>query len=87
MKIGKNQQAWLRSIGSHGGTWHPGCGFIWGTRSDSIRLCESLVRRGMLEHDPSARIQPAYRIPSHAGAMQQRANQLAAESRKRDGIR
>lgn len=44
-KIGKNQAACLRALKEHGG-W-PG-GWIWTNRSETVRLLDSLVKRGLV---------------------------------------
>lgn len=44
-KLGPTQQSIYQSLIRHG-DWYPGCGWIWTNRSMTIRLLESLVRRG-----------------------------------------
>lgn len=44
-KLGSTQQSIYQSLVRHG-DWYPGCGWIWTNRSMTIRLLESLVRRG-----------------------------------------
>lgn len=47
--LGKNQRGVLRALQSdrYGGVWYPGCGWIWSTRSETERLLDSLVNRGL----------------------------------------
>jgi hypothetical protein len=33
-------------INNNDGSWHPGCGWHWANRSQTVRLLDSLVRRG-----------------------------------------
>ena len=46
-RLGKNQEAVLKALHNHG-SWSPGCGWIWGTRSDTIKIMESLVKHGLV---------------------------------------
>ena len=47
--LGKNQKYWLWTIATHPrGKWFPHCGFYWGSFGQSEKMCESLVRRGLL---------------------------------------
>lgn len=48
MKIGKNQRGVLESLVRHG-SWYRGCGWIWGTYSGTIRILDSLVKRGLVD--------------------------------------
>lgn len=46
--LGENQLAALRALAeNNGGTWYPGGGWVWGNTSTTLRLLDSLVRRGM----------------------------------------
>ena len=45
-KLGKTQVSVLRSLREHGGWW-AGCGWIWSNRSETIKLLDSLVKRGL----------------------------------------
>jgi hypothetical protein len=46
--LGENQAYALRCLAEHNaGTWYPGAGWIWGNRSTTVRLLDSLVRRGL----------------------------------------
>lgn len=47
MKLGRVQEAVLRSLTVHGG-WHDGCGWVWDTPSGTIRVLETLVKRGLV---------------------------------------
>lgn len=44
--LGENQVHALRALVEHSG-WRPGCGWIWANRSTTVRLLDSLVRRGL----------------------------------------
>lgn len=46
--LGENQRWALRSLAEHNeGTWYPGAGWVWSNRSTTVRLLDSLVRRGL----------------------------------------
>jgi hypothetical protein len=46
--LGENQTYALKSLAeNNGGTWYPGAGWIWGNVSTTVRLLDSLVRRGL----------------------------------------
>lgn len=45
--LGDNQAYALKCLAEHNeGTWHPGAGWVWTNRSTTVRLLDSLVRRG-----------------------------------------
>ena len=44
--LGKNQRLALRAMLEHGG-W-PGTGWIWDNSSSTVRILDSLVRRGLV---------------------------------------
>ena len=46
MKLGKQQLGVLDALRRHK-RWHESCGWIWGTPSQTAKVCESLVRRGV----------------------------------------
>lgn len=46
MKLGKNQESVLRALIKHKG-WMPGCGWVWSTRSETLRIMQSLVKKGL----------------------------------------
>lgn len=48
MKLGSTQQAVLHSLRDHGGYWQSGCGWLWDTDSGTMRIMESLVKRGLV---------------------------------------
>ncbi|MEV7929027.1 hypothetical protein [Kitasatospora sp. NPDC088779] len=52
--LGKNQRAVLESMAApdHSDTWYPGCGWIWGNRSETERIMVALERRGLLDRVP-----------------------------------
>src|SRR5215469_3326707 len=48
--LGKDQRAIYRCLQEHK-SWYPGCDWIWGNRSKTIRLLDSLVRRGYVRKE------------------------------------
>jgi hypothetical protein len=47
MKLGRKQKVALETLlDRNGGKWSPGCGWTWNTRSETLRLLDSLVKRG-----------------------------------------
>lgn len=46
-KLGKVQRSCLDGIAKHG-SWWPGCGWIWNTRSGTIRIFDALAKAGMV---------------------------------------
>ena len=55
--LGKTQIAILSSLHEHKG-WSAGCGWIWDTHSNTVRLLESLIARGLV-----TKTTRAYRTP------------------------
>lgn len=45
--LGVNQLAVFNAVKKHG-CWFGGCGWIWSTRSQTIRILDSLVKRKLL---------------------------------------
>lgn len=46
--LGENQRHALKVLAEHnGGTWYPGAGWIWTNVSTTVRLLDSLVKRGL----------------------------------------
>lgn len=46
--LGENQRHALRALAeNNGGTWYPGARWVWANTSTTIRLLDSLVRRGL----------------------------------------
>ena len=46
--LGENQRHALRCLAErNGGTWYPGAGWVWSNVSSTVRLLDSLVRRGL----------------------------------------
>ena len=45
--LGSTQQAVLRCLRQHK-CWYLGCGWIWSNNSETVRLMESLVKRGLV---------------------------------------
>lgn len=50
-KLGKNQEGVLGCLKRHNGFrgFGIGCGWYWNTRTGTIKICESLVKRGFAE--------------------------------------
>lgn len=46
--LGKTQRGLLWSMTEHRGRWYVNCGWLWDTHSGTARICESLVKRGLL---------------------------------------
>ena len=46
-KIGKTQRQVLESLKRHG-AWYPNCGWLWTTHSETAKILDSLVVRGMV---------------------------------------
>ena len=47
-KLGRNQRQALVALDREHG-WHPGCGWIWENYSETVRLLNTLVKRGLAE--------------------------------------
>lgn len=47
-RLGSRQMTWLRAVIARGGDWYDGCGLVDINSVNSVRLCESLVRRKMM---------------------------------------
>lgn len=47
MKPGPRQISFLRAV-NRTGSYYPGCGWTYGTRSESLRIAIALARRGLL---------------------------------------
>lgn len=46
--LGDNQRHALKALAEHnGGVWYPGAGWVWANVSTTVRLLDSLVRRGL----------------------------------------
>jgi hypothetical protein len=49
-QLGRRQRAVLKTLAErNNGEWFPGCGWHWGNKSTTIKLLDSLVRRGLVE--------------------------------------
>ncbi len=57
-KLGEIQRSVLDSLQRHG-SWHPRCGWVWDNYSGTIRILESLVKRGLVV---KVNDQPRYEI-------------------------
>lgn len=84
--LGENQVHALRALVEHSG-WRPGCGWIWANRSTTVRLLDSLVRRGLAvrtdvpdRHVPS-RTNPHYE-PTQQGREAYASGPLARPGRR-----
>ena len=44
--LGENQEIMLRALAERR-AWYGGCGYAWGTYSATVRIMESLVKRGL----------------------------------------
>jgi hypothetical protein len=47
-QLGKTQASVLAALKRHGGGWYDGCGWVWSNYSETTRLMESLVKRGLV---------------------------------------
>ena len=45
--LGKTQAALMESL-THHGYWRRGCGWVWDTESGTLRILDSLVKRGLV---------------------------------------
>lgn len=63
-KLGTTQRDFLSAVNFHVGIYRPGSGWVWNNTSTSVRLAETLVKRGLLKVDPTGafRITEAGRI-------------------------
>lgn len=46
--LGSTQRDVLAALAQHGGRWSLHCGWLWDTDSNTLRIFESLVRRGLV---------------------------------------
>jgi hypothetical protein len=46
--LGEIQRAVIKAMRSHGGTWSEDAGWLWDTISNTRRVMESLLRRGVV---------------------------------------
>lgn len=65
--LGKNQALALKTLKErNNGVWTPGCGWTWNNYSTTVRLLDSLVRRGLVTKtegtNRAGQIYPIYRI-------------------------
>ena len=56
-KLGERQQIMLRHLRERG-VWYGGCGWSWGTYSETVRIMESLVARGLAVKTTAQAINP-----------------------------
>ncbi len=59
-KLGKTQRSVLKSLADRSGVWFDGCGWLWSSRSMTVRILDSLVRRGLVEVDLAEASRPGY---------------------------
>lgn len=50
--LGASQEALMVGLELHGGFWHPNCGWLFGTQSETIRVLDSLEARGLVYTQP-----------------------------------
>ena len=50
--LGKNQLRVLNALKRHH-SFHAGCGWVWGNYSATVRILESLVKRGLVAKEAS----------------------------------
>ncbi len=55
--LGVTQKYVLESLQRHG-EWYPQCGWMWDTFSGTVKIMESLVKRGLVS-SRTARLRPA----------------------------
>ena len=60
LRIGTTQQSCLESLYQRKG-WYPMCGWIWNNRSVTIRIMETLVKRGLVDKSGTAET-PVYTL-------------------------
>jgi hypothetical protein len=66
--LGENQRYALKCLAEHnGGTWYPAAGWVWSNVSTTVRLLDSLVKRGladkvMKKYDRTGEKYPYYTI-------------------------
>lgn len=54
MKLGTTQQQVLYFLRKQNG-WHLGCGWIWDNRSGTLRIMESLHKKGVVDKSENGR--------------------------------
>lgn len=54
-KLGERQRLCLSAMIRHGGQW-PGAGWRWDSESGTIRILDSLVRRGLVDYNNETKI-------------------------------
>lgn len=63
-RLGENQSHALRCLAEYGnGTWYPGAGWVWTNVSTTVRLLDSLVRRGLATKTEKTRLIGTRREP------------------------
>lgn len=66
MRLGSNQEAMLLALTAHGGFWHVGCGWLYGTPSLTVRVLDSLVGQGLVEAKPFGKYGSFYKVKDEA---------------------
>ena len=54
--LGESQLEVLRCMKQRDGTWHSGCGWVWGCYSQHIRILNSLEKRGLVTRDTNGEL-------------------------------
>jgi hypothetical protein len=73
--LGENQRYALKCLAEHnGGTWYPAAGWVWSNVSTTVRLLDSLVKRGladkvMKKYDRTGDTYPYYTITDAGRAL------------------
>lgn len=79
-KLGGNQRNVLVFLLERSGTWHSGSAWVWGTTSQTERIMQSLVRKGLVTKTASGRgfsVKPEF----YSAAREIRDRERAAQSR------
>lgn len=62
--LGANQRSALRCLAErNSGTWYPGAGWVWANTSTTVRLLDSLVRRGLATKEERTRMIGKHKEP------------------------
>lgn len=65
-RLGEVQKDWLMTTHEHRGSWkdqwYAGCGRVWTSEHQTIKLCESLVQRGLMYASATKTVRGVRRI-------------------------
>ena len=61
-QLGRRQRSVLKCLADRAGVWFDGCGWYWNTRSTTVKILDSLVRRGLVEAYVAEASRPAFDI-------------------------